>query len=49
LRSRYEHRRPLQDEQWAERHAGVSDEEYLTTLKVLQRFVHNTGGRAWHR
>ncbi|MER8003138.1 MarR family winged helix-turn-helix transcriptional regulator [Streptomyces sp. NPDC095613] len=38
----------LQDELWAERHAGVSDEEYLTTLKVLQRFIHNTGGRAWH-
>jgi hypothetical protein len=32
---------------WAERHAGISDEEYLTTLKVPQRFIHNTGGRAW--
>ncbi|MFC8358619.1 MarR family winged helix-turn-helix transcriptional regulator [Streptomyces griseorubiginosus] len=38
----------LQDELWAERHADVSDEEYLITLKVLQRFIHNTGGRAWH-
>ncbi|WP_432096565.1 MarR family winged helix-turn-helix transcriptional regulator [Streptomyces sp. bgisy100] len=38
----------LQDELWAERHAGVTDEEYLTTLKVLQRFIHNTGGQAWH-
>ncbi|GAB7188099.1 hypothetical protein ATKI12_7930 [Kitasatospora sp. Ki12] len=38
----------LQDELWAERHAGITDEEYLTTLKVLQRVVHNTGGRAWH-
>ena len=38
----------LQKELWAERHAGISDEEYLTTLKVLQRFIHNTGGRAWH-
>jgi DNA-binding MarR family transcriptional regulator len=38
----------LQDELWAERHTGISDEEYLTTLKVLQRFIHNTGGRAWH-
>lgn len=38
----------LQRELWAERHAGISDEEYLTTLKVLQRFIHNTGGRAWH-
>ncbi|MEU3370668.1 MarR family winged helix-turn-helix transcriptional regulator [Streptomyces sp. NPDC006660] len=38
----------LQDELWEERHADVSDEEYLTTLKVLQRFIHNTGGEAWH-
>ncbi|MFD9522539.1 MarR family transcriptional regulator [Streptomyces sp. NPDC059979] len=38
----------LQKELWAERHAGISDEEYLATLKVLQRFIHNTGGRAWH-
>ncbi|MFJ6381637.1 MarR family winged helix-turn-helix transcriptional regulator [Kitasatospora sp. NPDC092039] len=38
----------LQDELWAERHAGISDEEYLAALKVLQRFIHNTGGQAWH-
>ncbi|MBC2863911.1 MarR family winged helix-turn-helix transcriptional regulator [Streptomyces mexicanus] len=38
----------LQDELWAQRHAGISDEEYLTTLKVLQRVIHNTGGHAWH-
>ncbi|MFI7297435.1 MarR family winged helix-turn-helix transcriptional regulator [Streptomyces sp. NPDC050121] len=38
----------LQGELWAERHADISDEEYLITLKVLQRFIHNTGGRAWH-
>ncbi|MER8158339.1 MarR family transcriptional regulator [Streptomyces sp. NPDC094472] len=38
----------LQDELWTERHAGISDEEYLTTVKVLQRFIHNTGGHAWH-
>ncbi|MFF7453493.1 MarR family winged helix-turn-helix transcriptional regulator [Kitasatospora sp. NPDC008115] len=38
----------VQDELLAERHAGVSDEDYLTTLKVLQRFIHNTAGRAWH-
>ncbi|WP_320777450.1 MarR family winged helix-turn-helix transcriptional regulator [Streptomyces sp. CRN 30] len=38
----------LQRELWEERHAGISDEEYLTVLKVLQRFIHNTGGRAWH-
>ncbi|MBC2879478.1 MULTISPECIES: MarR family winged helix-turn-helix transcriptional regulator [Streptomyces] len=39
----------LQHELWAERHRGISDEEYLTTLKVLQRFIRNTGGRAWHQ
>ncbi|MFE5006466.1 MarR family winged helix-turn-helix transcriptional regulator [Streptomyces sp. NPDC056696] len=38
----------LQRELRVERHAGVSEEEYLTTLKVLQRFIHNTGGHAWH-
>ncbi|MFF7048019.1 MarR family winged helix-turn-helix transcriptional regulator [Streptomyces griseorubiginosus] len=44
----YDKAAALQDELWAERHADVSDEEYLITLKVLQRFIHNTGGRAWH-
>ncbi|GAA2447450.1 MarR family winged helix-turn-helix transcriptional regulator [Streptomyces macrosporus] len=29
-------------------HEGVTDEEYLVTLKVLQRMIHNVGGRAWH-
>lgn len=33
---------------WAERHDGITDEEYLVTLKVLQRMIHNTGGQAWH-
>ncbi|WP_020139752.1 MarR family winged helix-turn-helix transcriptional regulator [Streptomyces sp. 351MFTsu5.1] len=47
-RAFYDKAAALQDELWAERHAGVSDEEYLITLKVLQRFIHNTGGRAWH-
>ncbi|MFF9146910.1 MarR family winged helix-turn-helix transcriptional regulator [Streptomyces sp. NPDC014861] len=47
-RAFYDKAAALQDELWAQRHAGVSDEEYLTTLKVLQRFIHNTGGRAWH-
>ncbi|MBB6173942.1 hypothetical protein HNR23_004002 [Nocardiopsis mwathae] len=30
------------------RHDGVTDAEYLTTLKVLQRMIHNVGGEAWH-
>ncbi|MFF7636250.1 MarR family transcriptional regulator [Kitasatospora sp. NPDC008050] len=29
-------------------HDGISDEEYLITLKVLQRMIHNVGGEAWH-
>ncbi|MDG4861170.1 MarR family winged helix-turn-helix transcriptional regulator [Streptomyces sp. T-3] len=32
----------------AQIHQGVSDEELLTTLKVLQRMIHNTDGKAWH-
>ncbi|WP_405832818.1 MULTISPECIES: MarR family winged helix-turn-helix transcriptional regulator [unclassified Streptomyces] len=47
-RAFFEKAAALQKELWAERHAGISDEEYLTTLKVLQRFIHNTGGQAWH-
>ncbi|MEV6962770.1 MarR family winged helix-turn-helix transcriptional regulator [Streptomyces sp. NPDC051207] len=47
-RAFYDKAAALQDELRAERHAGISDTEYLTTLKVLQRFIHNTGGRAWH-
>ncbi|MFI6287187.1 MarR family winged helix-turn-helix transcriptional regulator [Streptomyces sp. NPDC051018] len=29
-------------------HDGIEDEEYVRTLKVLQRMIHNAGGRAWH-
>jgi MarR family transcriptional regulator, organic hydroperoxide resistance regulator len=29
-------------------HDGITDEEYLTALKVLQRMIHNVGGKAWH-
>ncbi|MEU9452519.1 MarR family winged helix-turn-helix transcriptional regulator [Streptomyces sp. NPDC048277] len=47
-RAFYDKAAAVQDELRAERHAGVSDEEYLVTLKVLQRFIHNTGGSAWH-
>ncbi|NHI08008.1 transcriptional regulator [Streptomyces sp. KO7888] len=47
-RAFFEKAAALQDDLWTERHAGVSEEEYLTTMKVLQRVIHNTGGRAWH-
>ncbi|MFD7166499.1 MarR family winged helix-turn-helix transcriptional regulator [Streptomyces violascens] len=29
-------------------HAGITDEEYVRTLKVLQRMIHNVDGKAWH-
>ncbi|WP_314172363.1 MarR family winged helix-turn-helix transcriptional regulator [Streptomyces winkii] len=29
-------------------HADIPDEEYVRTLKVLQRMIHNVGGKAWH-
>ncbi|MFI6251125.1 MarR family winged helix-turn-helix transcriptional regulator [Streptomyces sp. NPDC051016] len=47
-RAFYDRAAAVQDELRAERHAGISDEEYVVTLKVLQRFIRNTGGQAWH-
>ncbi|MGW4030060.1 MarR family winged helix-turn-helix transcriptional regulator [Streptomyces sp. NPDC004838] len=32
----------------ADIHDGIDDAEYVRTLKVLQRMIHNVGGRAWH-
>ena len=32
----------------AQIHDGVSDEQLLTTMKVLQRMIHNTHGKFWH-
>ncbi|THC53136.1 MarR family winged helix-turn-helix transcriptional regulator [Streptomyces sp. A1499] len=32
----------------AEIHEGITDEEYIGALKVLQRMIHNVGGAAWH-
>ncbi|MFI0781094.1 MarR family winged helix-turn-helix transcriptional regulator [Streptomyces sp. NPDC021212] len=29
-------------------HDGIPDEDYIATLKVLQRMIHNTNGKAWH-
>ncbi|WP_406146438.1 MarR family winged helix-turn-helix transcriptional regulator [Streptomyces sp. NBC_01012] len=29
-------------------HAGIPDEEFVAALKVLQRMIHNVGGKAWH-
>ncbi|WP_206502295.1 MarR family winged helix-turn-helix transcriptional regulator [Streptomyces chrestomyceticus] len=38
----------LQKEMRARIHDGISDEEYVRTLKVLQRMIHNVGGKMWH-
>ncbi len=32
----------------AQIHDGASDEQLLTTMKVLQRMIHNTDGKFWH-
>ncbi|HEV7626030.1 MAG TPA: MarR family transcriptional regulator, partial [Streptomyces sp.] len=29
-------------------HSDIPEEEYVRTLKVLQRMIHNVGGHAWH-
>ncbi|MFH8372892.1 MarR family winged helix-turn-helix transcriptional regulator [Streptomyces cyaneofuscatus] len=29
-------------------HEGVTDEEFVAALKVLQRMIHNVEGKAWH-
>ncbi len=31
-----------------ERRQGISDEDYATTIEVLQRTITNVGGNAWH-
>ncbi|OKI04798.1 transcriptional regulator [Streptomyces sp. CB02923] len=38
----------LQKEMRATIHDGISDEEYVRTLKVLQRMIHNVGGTMRH-
>ncbi|HET6857004.1 MAG TPA: MarR family winged helix-turn-helix transcriptional regulator [Streptomyces sp.] len=37
-----------QQELREEIHAGIPDEEYVRTIKVLQRMIHNVGAEAWH-
>ncbi|MGW2281901.1 MarR family winged helix-turn-helix transcriptional regulator [Streptomyces sp. NPDC001770] len=37
-----------QTEMRKQAHDGITDEEYVITLKVLQRMIHNVGGEAWH-
>ncbi|NUV66633.1 MULTISPECIES: MarR family winged helix-turn-helix transcriptional regulator [unclassified Streptomyces] len=33
----------------AEIHEGIDDTEFVAALKVLQRMIHNVGGKAWHQ
>ncbi|MFG3409604.1 MarR family winged helix-turn-helix transcriptional regulator [Streptomyces sp. NPDC048142] len=32
----------------AEIHEGIPEAEFVAALKVLQRMIHNVGGKAWH-
>ncbi|WP_371776523.1 MarR family winged helix-turn-helix transcriptional regulator [Streptomyces sp. NBC_01438] len=32
----------------AEIHDGIPPKEFVRTMKVLQRMIHNVGGKAWH-
>ncbi|MFE7977338.1 MarR family winged helix-turn-helix transcriptional regulator [Streptomyces shenzhenensis] len=47
-RRHFERAGKVMDQLREQRHAGIPDEQYVQTLKVLQRFTHNTGGHAWH-
>ncbi|MDJ0395543.1 MarR family winged helix-turn-helix transcriptional regulator [Rhodococcus sp. G-MC3] len=38
----------LQQELQAERMQGISADDYVTTIRVLQRTTANVGGSAWH-
>ncbi|NYE93887.1 hypothetical protein FHU41_000108 [Psychromicrobium silvestre] len=38
----------LQAELQAERMHGISEEDFVTTITVLQRTIKNVGGQAWH-
>ncbi|MGJ9424061.1 hypothetical protein [Aeromicrobium sp. CF3.5] len=38
----------VQEALQVERMQGISDEEFATTIEVLQRMIANVGGDAWH-
>ena len=38
----------LQTELQRERMRGITEDEYVTAITVLQRTIENVGGRAWH-
>lgn len=45
---RFEQAGQIQRELGAERMQGISEEEIITTITVLQRLIKNVGGHAWH-
>ncbi|MDL9946935.1 hypothetical protein QSJ19_15325 [Gordonia sp. ABSL11-1] len=45
---RFEVAAQVQRELEAERRHGISDDDYETTIRVLQRTIANVGGDAWH-
>ncbi|RPA06142.1 hypothetical protein [Gordonia sp. OPL2] len=47
-RAQFEVAAGVQRELEAERRQGISDDEYETTIRVLQRTIANVGGDAWH-
>lgn len=46
--ARFEEAAALQRELQKERMHGISEEEFVTTITVLQRTIENVGGDAWH-
>ncbi|MFW0793333.1 hypothetical protein AAFP30_05935 [Gordonia sp. CPCC 205515] len=38
----------VQQELEIERRQGISDTDYVTTIRTLQRTIENVGGSAWH-
>ncbi|MGW5524713.1 hypothetical protein [Gordonia sp. NPDC003950] len=45
---RFRHAAEVQGELEIERRKGISDADYETTIRVLQRTARNVGSDAWH-
>lgn len=44
----FERAAAVQRDLQAERMHGISEEDFVTTIRVLQRTIENVGGEAWH-
>lgn len=44
----FERAAALQQDLQAERMQGISKDDFVTTIRVLQRTIDNVGGEAWH-